>query len=524
MRLLRAAATIGSLTLVSRILGFVRDILMASFLGAGMAADAFVIAFKLPNFFRRLFAEGAFNNAFVPLYTEARTKNGDFAARRFAQEAQAGLALVLLLLAGMAIWFMEYVILAFAPGFAENPEKLAFTIELSRTTFPYVVTICLVALYGSVLNARGQFAAVAATPILLNMCLIGSVLFGAQTTAESSSQISSAQHVAMILSWGVAGAGVIQLLWMIGASARAGTVLWPILPRLTPDVRKLLILMGPAILAVSASQINTLVDMILASLLEEGAVSWLYYADRLTQLPLGVVGIAIGTALLPALSSQLSNAQSIQALNSQNRALEAAWVITIPAAVGLAIASLPIITVLFQRGAFDATASAQAAAALTAYAVGLPAYVGIKVFGPGFFARQDTVTPTKIALIAMVANIGLNLSLMGPLGHVGLALATALAAWVNCLMMVGVLYRRGHFVPDYALLRRLALQLVSAGVMALVVMVLITVFDGWWQAILWQRSLALAIVIGVGVICFFGMALLTKAVRVSHIKSLARRS
>lgn len=518
MGLLRAAATVGSLTMVSRVLGFVRDVLTAQYLGAGLVADAFVIAFKLPNFFRRLFAEGAFNNAFVPLYTDTRTQAAG-EARIFAAQAQSVLALTLLVLTAAALFYMDYVVLVFAPGFAEDPEKLALTIELSTITFPYLLTISLVALYGAVLNAHGKFAAVAATPILLNLCLIVAIMIGGEGFSVPQSALATAQALA----WGIAAAGLAQLVWVMVFSMRAGTFLWPTLPRLSPRVKRLLILMGPAVLAVSVAQINTLVDMILASTLGEGAVSWLYYADRLYQLPLGVIGVAMGTALLPMLSRQVANQNTVAATHTQNRALEAVWFLTIPAAVGLAMAAEPIMIVLFERGAFDAHASAMAGAALMAYAAGLPAFVAVKVLGPGFFARQDTTTPTKIAMVSMGANIGLNFLLMGPFGHVGLALATALASWINTSLLAYVLYRRGYFQPDVAFVRRIIMQVISAAVMAVVVWFLVDHFADWWRAGTLDRVLALGAVIGAGGVCFMVLALATRAVQVSDLKSLAQR-
>ena len=519
MKLIRAAFAIGSLTMTSRVLGLVRDVLMAALLGAGFVADAFVIAFKLPNFFRRLFAEGGFNNAFVPLYTETLANGGLNAAQVFARHTKMILGMSLILVSGAVLFFMDHFILVFAPGFADDPVKLALAIELSRITFPYLITISLVALYGAILNAHGKFAAVAATPVVLNLCMIGSLLFGGVQFTMPRTALQAAQA----LSWGLAIAGLVQLFWLMAYSQPHGMFLKPTWPRMTPLVKRLFVLIGPALLAVSASQVNSLIDMALASTLQSGAVSWLYYADRLAQLPLGVVGVAMGTALLPMLSRIVAEKSQTEALASQNRALEVTWFITLPAAVGLSVAAVPIITVLFERWAFNAIASTQAAYALAAYACGLPAYVGIKIFGPGFFARQDTGTPTKIAVASVGANIVLNFALIGPLGHVGLALATALAAWLNFSLLAIILHKRGHFKPDLALGLRLLMQFVSASIMAAAVWVVIPLLEGWWRADIAQQLIGLGIIIGSGVLIFVLLAFITRAVKVSHLKSLARR-
>lgn len=512
MNLMRAAATVGGLTLMSRVMGFVRDVIMASMLGAGWVADAFVVAFKLPNFFRRLFAEGAFNAAFVPLYAQAMAGSGPAVAHLFAERIQAVLAGVLLVLTAVALVFMPWVIGAFAPGFAARPDTLALAIELGRITFPYLLLISLMALYAAVLNAGEKFAAAAAAPVLLNLCLIAAMLGWGGTETET----------AFALAWGVAAAGVAQLGWMIAATARAGIVLRPRWPRAGPEVRRLLILMGPVVLAVGVAQVNTLVDTILASLIGPGAVTYLYFADRLNQLPLGVVGIAMGTALLPALSTALSTGKTDEAGRLQNRGIELAMLLTLPAAAGLIVLAGPIVSVLFARGAFTEADAVATGWALTAYAAGLPAYVGIKVLAPGFFARQDTKTPTWIAAGSMALNIPLSLLLMGPLGHVGLAVATAVAAWANAGGLAIVLIRRGHLRLDDRSRRRLPRQVIAALAMAAACGGLAFTFPDLYRAEAAVEIAALAGTVAGGALIFFGLCAVLGAARPADLKALRR--
>jgi putative peptidoglycan lipid II flippase len=440
MALLRSIATVSGYTMASRVLGFVRDILIAAILGAGPVADAFFVAFKLPNFFRRLFAEGAFNAAFVPLFTGRLAADGKAAARDFAAEVLSVMVVTLFFFVTILQIAMPVAMLGFAPGFAADPEKFDLTVELARITFPYLLFISLVSHLGGVLNSLGRFAAAAATPILLNVFLIAALSIFASTAATPG-------HA---LAYGVAAAGIVQFLFLIVACHRAGMRFALPRPRLTPKVRRLWALMLPGVVGAGVVQINLLVDVVIASLLPTGAVSFLYYADRVNQLPLGVVGVAVGTALLPLLSRQLRAGETEAASASMNRATEFALLLTVPAAVALVVIAHPVITVLFQRGAFDGAVSEATAWALIAYASGLPAYVLIKVFGPGFFAREDTVTPVKVAVLCVVVNFGLNLALMRPLGHVGIAVATAISAWLNAVLLAVLLRRRFDHRFDHA--------------------------------------------------------------------------
>ncbi len=438
MSLLRSVATIGSYTLVSRVMGFLRDVLTAAILGAGPVADAFFVAQRLPNLFRSLFAEGAFSAAFVPLFAGTLAAQGRERARIFAEDALAVLlaALVIFVIAGEI--FMPALMHLMAPGFGDDPAKFALAVDLARITFPYLLFIALVALQGGVLNSVDRFAAAAATPTLLNMFLIGALLLMRRYH----------WHDGRALAWAITAAGLAQFLWLMFSCARAGLALRLPRPRLTADVRRTLAIMGPGALGAGMTQINLMISTALASFLPGGSVSYLYYADRLNQLPLGVVGIAVGTAILPPLSRHLRLGEDEAAAATQNRGLELALLMTLPAATALVVLAHPILAVLFQRGAFGAADTAATAAALAAYALGLPAFVLIKVLAPAFFARQDTATPVKIALAAMAVNLILTLLLMQFLAHVGIALATSIAGWVNALTLLSLLIRRRHFALD----------------------------------------------------------------------------
>jgi putative peptidoglycan lipid II flippase len=454
--LVRSVATVGSMTMISRVLGFARDILIAALLGAGPLADAFFVAFKLPNFLRRLFAEGAFNAGFVPMFARTLEGEGPAVAKAFAEQAQAVLVGVLAPLVLLAIVLMPWVVAAIAPGFERDGERYEAAVELSRITFVYILFISLVALHSGVLNALGRFAAAAAAPIILNLCLIAALLISAAWFDAP----------APALAWGVAIAGLLQVLWLRLAARRAGLLPAPRRPRLSPEIKKLFALILPGALGAGVAQISLFADVIFASLLPPGAVSYLYYADRVNQLPLGVIGVAVGTALLPLMARQLRAGQREQAIASQNRAIELALLLTVPAAAGLAVLALPIVVVLFERGAFGADESAATAMALAAYTLGLPAYVLIKVLAPGFFAREDTRTPVKIAILCLVANVGFVLVLIWPFAHVGIALATALSAWLNAGLLARGLRRDGLLRPDARLRHRLPRILASALVMA----------------------------------------------------------
>ncbi len=519
MSMLKSMATVGGLTMISRVLGFARDIIMASVLGAGWIADCFVMAFKLPNFFRRLFAEGAFNAAFVPLFSSILEGDGDKSvevcraeARKFAEEAMSFLLFVLLIFVALAEIFMPWLLMGPAFGFLKDPAKYDLAVLLTRITFPYLLFISLVSLLGGVLNALGKFAAVAATPIMLNAVLILSMLIGTKYVATP----------AHALSVGLSIAGVLQFVWLILAARRIGMTLRLRRPRLTPAVKKLLILILPAAIGAGAFQVNLLLDVFLASFLPDGSLSYLYYADRLNQLPIGVIGVAAGTALLPLLSRQIASGNVDGAIHSQNRAIEIVLFLTIPSALALAAISEPLIRVLFERNAFDASTTVATAAALSAYVVGLPAYVLTKVLGPGYYARHDTATPVRYAIIALVVNFVLNVALMIPLQHVGLALATAISAWVNVGLLAFGLARRGYYKPDARLIRKCSAMLVAALFMAASVWFAASQMQAYFHSTPLIRVAALAALVVSGVVIYGGLVVITGVMSWSDIKNFRR--
>ncbi|MEZ5877207.1 MAG: murein biosynthesis integral membrane protein MurJ [Tepidamorphaceae bacterium] len=472
MSLLRNFATVGSATAVSRVLGFVRDMLMAAALGTGPVADAFFVAFRFPNLFRRLFAEGAFNSAFIPLFARKLEGEGEDAAKRFAIEAMSGLLLALLALTAIAEIAMPLLMFVLAPGFYKDPEKFDLAVMLTRICFPYLTFVSMLALVSGVLNALGRFAVAAFAPVLLNVVLIATltlvVAFGHANTPAAGYWLSG----------GVFIGGIVQLAAVVYELYRAGWVLVPQRPRYTGDVRRLVKLSIPAVIAGGITQINIVIGTMIASM-APGAVSYLYYADRVYQLPLGIVGIAIGVVLLPDLARRLRAGNEEAASGQQNRALEFALVLTLPATAALFTVSGPIVAGLFERGAFDAAATARTAPALAAFALGLPAFVLIKVFQPGFFAREDTRTPMWFAAINAIINVVLSLMLFPFLQHIGIALATTTAGWINATLLGLTLYRRKHFLPDDRLRRRITSACAASGAMILALIIASVVFAIW---------------------------------------------
>ena len=512
MSLFRSIATIGGLTAVSRIFGFIRDLLIAAFLGTGPIADAFFVALRFPNLFRSLFAEGAFSAAFVPIFIGTLHEDGRAGALAFAEDTLAVLTTALFVFVLAMEIAMPWAILGLAPGFAGTP-TFDFAVEFSRLTFPYLLFISLTALQGGILNAFGRFAAPAATPILLNLSLI-TALLGAGTWMPTMGHA---------LSWGLVLAGIVQFLWLLGSCGQEGVYLRMPRPRLTPKVRQLLRRALPVALGAGIYQINIMAGTVLASFLPSGSVSYLFYADRLNQLPYGIIGAAVSTALLPLLSRQVKAGRTAEAMHSQNRALEFAFFLMLPAALALIVLAEPLIAVLFQRGAFDARAVEATAAALRAFAVGLPAFMLIKALTPGYYAREDTATPVKIAGISAALNILFSLALMGPLAHVGIALATSLASWVNAGLLALLLRRRGQLEIDHRLKRRLPRTFVAAGLMAAAVFALDHLLGRWLTGPFTERALWLSLLIAAGLATYGVAAQVTGAASVSELKALVRR-
>lgn len=431
MKLVKAMATVAGMTGLSRIAGFVRDAMTASFLGAGPLADAFFVALKLPNFFRRVTAEGAFSIAFVPLYsktieTENKIKADDFASNTFSV-----MLLFLSLATVLALLFMPFVIWGIAPGLSKDSQWLMLASELSRVTFPYLLLMSLTALLGGVMNAHNRFAPFAFAPVLFNVALIISMLL--------SGLFETVGHA---LSWGVLGAGVLQFLFLLVCARRAGIRIRIMRPRFDVKIRKVFKLMGPAILGAGVIHVNLFADLIMASLMGGGAISYLYYADRLNQLPLGIVGIAVGTALLPILSKAMTQPDKAEANDLFNRALEYCLLLALPASIALLIVPQHIIGVLFERGAFTPADTVMTSRVLMAYAIGLPAYIAIKVFSTVHWSREDTKTPVRISIIATLINIAMSLVLIQFIGIVGIALATGVTGWLQFVLHLRAL--RGH--------------------------------------------------------------------------------
>jgi putative peptidoglycan lipid II flippase len=513
VKLLKSIATVGSATILSRVLGFIRDVVLARAFGASGQTDAFFLAFKIPNFMRRLFAEGSFSLAFVPVLSEYRAK-GDHAALRDLVDHVAGtLTAVLLTLTAIGVLLAPAVLAIFAPGWlaADRPE-FALSAGMLRITFPYILFISLTAFAGGILNTFERFLVPALTPILLNLSLIAAALLLADRF----------EVPVMALAWGVLAAGIAQLLIQVPSLIRLGLLPRPRWGWRHSGVRKVLKLMVPTLIGSSVAQVNLLFDSIIATFLVSGSVSWLYYSDRLLEFPLGVFGIALATVILPNLSRKHAQKSPEAFSATLDWALRLALLITLPAATGLAVLATPILMTLFQYQAFDVSDVAMSSLSLMAYATGLPAFIAVKVLAPGYYARQDTKTPVKIAITAMVSNMGLNLLFVGLLihwqfqgPHAGLALASSVAAYLNAGLLYRGLRKQQHYQPAADWLR-LSLSVIFACVMMAAVI-------HWWlpEASVWVESDAvwragnLAVVISLGALAY-AISVLLAGVRPSQ--------
>jgi putative peptidoglycan lipid II flippase len=457
--MIRAIATVGGLTLVSRIAGLARDLLMAAVLGAGALADAFMVAFRLPNHFRAIFGEGAFNAAFTPTYAQVLTKEGEAAARLFSGQILSILLLSQITLLLLAWVCMPQLVHSLAPGFRQDSAQFMRTIELTRITFPYLACMTLVTLICALLNTHKRFAAAAFVPTLLNVAMIGALLVVLFVQRSGNALPAWVPDASYALAWAVLLAGFLELVFVWLALERSGVKLRFALPRFGAQVILFFKRFGPAVLGAAGTQIALFADTIIATLLPTGSVSYLYYADRLYQLPLAIIGIAIGTALLPELSRLLAQGDDKSAAQRQWRALEIGMVLTLPCAIVFILMGETLLTALFARGAFDVAAAQGSAQALQAYAFGLPAFVLIRCLVPAFHARGDTATPVKIFVLALGVNLVLKLLLTGPLLHAGLALATSVGAWINALLMLVLLCRSKAVVLPENLRRPLSIWL-----------------------------------------------------------------
>ena len=506
--LLGSVLTVGSITVLSRILGLVRDIIIARLLGAGVGADAFFVAFRIPNFLRRLFAEGAFSQAFVPVLAEYKTQQDHDAVRELIASTLGFLAGVLLLITIAGIVTAPWIIGVFAPGFEAGTDgKYELATQMLRITFPYLLFISLSALAAGVLNTYERFGVPAFTPVLLNLAMIGcALLLGPHLETPG-----------MALAWGVCLGGILQLGFQLPFIARVGLAVWPRLQRGHEGVRRIIKLMIPAIFGASVSQINLLVNTLLASFLVTGSVTWLYFSDRLLEFPLGVFGVALGTVLLPRLSAHWSNENQAGFGRTLDWSLRMAVLIGVPAAIALAVLAVPLLTTLFQYGRFTPFDVEMAALSLEAYAVGLVGFVFIKVLAPGYFARQNTITPVRCGVVAVIANIVFALVLVGDYAHVGLALAIALSAWVNAGLLFFGLIKEKVFAPATGW--GLFILRVTVGALAMGGSVYWLAGDAvsWFEADLLGRTTRMALVVVAGILVYAG-ALLTMGLRPSALR------
>jgi putative peptidoglycan lipid II flippase len=514
MQLLKSTAKVGAATITSRVLGFIRDMVLARYFGASGETDAFFLAFKIPNFMRRLFAEGSFSLAFVPVLSEVRASGDQRALKDLVDHVAGTLTGILLAITAVGMLAAPVVLAIFAPGWAiEGRPEFALSAEMLRITFPYILLISLTALAGGILNTFDRFLIPALTPVLLNLSLIAAaVLLSARLEVP-----------VMALAWGVFAAGVVQLAVQAPALLRLGLLPRPRWGWRHSGVRKILHLMIPTLIGSSVAQINLLLDTVIATFLISGSVSWLYYSDRLLEFPLGVFGVALSTVILPNLSLKFARQNPHGFSATLDWALRLALIITLPAAFGLAVLAAPILTTLFQYEAFQMSDVDMSALSLAAYAAGLPAFIAVKVLAPGFYARQDTRTPVKIAITAMVSNMLLNLLFVvsltyvgfrGP--HMGLALASSVAAYINASLLYRMLRRQGAYRPEAGWAR--VLLAVGFGCLAMVA-VLAWLSDPPAQWAAWgasSRTYRLVFLIVLGAVVYV-LATLAGGLRLRHL-------
>ena len=498
--LLRSSLVVGVMTMFSRVLGLARDVVIAGYFGSTASADAFFVAFKIPNFLRRLFAEGAFSQAFVPVLSEYRTKKSLDEIRELVSRVSGTLAGTLLMVTLLCMLGSPLLIKAFAPGFIDQPEKLKLAGEMLRITFPYLLLISLTALSGSILNSYSRFAVPAFTPVLLNLSLIGSTLFLTPYFDQAGDGSGLGRCDCRCFS-------VVCCRFL--SFYRFRLLPAPKWGKEHEGVKRIMKLMIPALFGVSVSQINLLLDTVLASFLETGSVSWLYYSDRLSELPLGVFGIAIATVILPSLSRKHAEASKESFSKTLDWAIRLVLLIGLPAGVALFILAEPLIATLFDYGEMQDRDVLMAAMSLRAYSLGLVAFMLIKVLAPGYFARQDTKTPVKIAIIAMVANMAFNLMLVFSLKHAGLALATTMSAFLNAGLLYLGLKRKGIFSLQSGWLVYALRLLLANGLMAAMLLWQVGDVDWWLDATLWQRVMETTKIVVAGAAVYGGSLLLS---------------
>lgn len=520
MSLLKNVGTIGGLTMVSRVAGMAREMIFSRVLGANAVTDAWFQAFIIPNVFRRLFAEGAFSAAFVPMFSKRLHGDGGLeAARSFSDDVLSVFLPVLIALTAILLLAMPGVIWLLADK-PIDPGEFDMAVDFARIMFPYIVLVSMVTLFTGMLNSVSRFAPGASFPIILNIVLIAALLLGERWMDATGATI---QQTAYGIAWAVTGAGVMQLVWLyvwVRVEGFRPRLLWP---RLTPEVKRLGIIALPAAIGGGAYQINTLVQLYFLNQLESGSVSYMNYADRLNQLPLGIIGIALSTAILPTLSKFVSSKNREGADRVQSDAIELAMLLTIPAAVALAICATPFVTMIFQGGRFDLADAAITGEVLAVLVLGLPAYVLVKVLVPNFYARADTRTPVYAAFISLAVFVAFNVAFLQRFGVVGVAYASVIGAWINTGFLYIVLMRRGYYRLPGALVLRIARQLVAAAAMGAALWFARDLLTGYFAAGLFARLFALAVLVACAAIVYFGVAFAVGAIDRQRIATLTKK-
>lgn len=527
MALLRNVGTIGGLTLVSRIAGLAREMIFARVMGANEVTDAFLQAFILPNVFRRLFAEGAFSAAFVPMFSR-RLKRGEDdgedgleQAKAFSNDVLSVFLPALIILIALAELAMPGIIWLLSEEWRNEPAQLAFATDLARLTFPYILLVSLVTLFTGMLNSVSRFAPGASFPIILNLVLIAALLGGEYWIASGRGDL---RDVAYGLAGAVALSGVLQLLWLYGWTRASGFRPRLQIPRITPEVKRLCWIALPAAFGAGAYQINTLVQVYFLQKLEGSSLTYMNYADRLNQLPLGIIGIALATAILPSLSKHIAADEHQGASRVQTDAIELAMLLTVPAAVAMAVCGTAFVTIFFEGGRFTLADAAVSGAVLSALVIGLPAYVLVKVLVPGFYARQDTRTPVYAALISLAVFIAYNVVFLERFGVVGVAFASAIGAWMNAFMLYAILHSRGHYRAPARLPLALAKQAAAAVAMGFALFYLRDWLSGFYGAGFAARIAALAAIGLAGAVIYFAVAFLLGAIDRERLTKLTRKS
>jgi putative peptidoglycan lipid II flippase len=495
MNLLKSLAAVSSMTLFSRVLGFARDAIVARIFGAGMVTDAFFVAFKLPNLLRRIFAEGAFSQAFVPILAEYKSQQGEEATRTFIAYIAGLLTLALALVTVAGMLAAPWVIMVTAPGFVDTPAKFALTASLLRITFPYILLISLASLVGAILNTWNRFSVPAFAPTLLNVSMIVFALYGAPHFHPP----------VLALAWAVVAGGVLQLFYQLPHLKKIGMLVLPRVQFRDAGVWRVLRLMGPAILGVSVSQISLIINTIFASCLVSGSVSWMYYADRLMEFPSGVLGVALGTILLPSLARSFASGNHAEYSRLMDWGLRLCFVLALPSAVALGILAKSLTVALFQYGRFSAFDASMTQRALIAYSVGLIGLIMVKVLAPGFYSRQDIKTPVKVALITLLMTQVMNLMFIGPLKHAGLSLSIGLAACLNAGLLYWQLRKKKMFQPQPGWLPFLVRLVIAVLFMSAVLIGMLYIMPDWAQGNMLARLLRLALVVAVGGAAYFAM-------------------